>query len=1024
MKYPLSLLVLLLSFITFSQKPVAELAFDFTTTTGNLGSDPRNFIEFDDRVFFNLSGDEPSSLAYYPNNNQEIEQLQIYFGSELVSVLPRIVIGDTLLCTFPYNDSLRSNLGYILAGTSELNIIGSDTGSVNIMAYGKLVPFENYIYWERRNNANGNKELMRFSFETLQEELVMQTQSVPYGPENAIQGIFDEKMFIRIDYQGPLLTIQNNIIDTVQLIDGNGAMLNCYGILAYHEGNFLFSAGSFTGFKAANADTVKTIPQTYQETIQYDSLVLIYRAIDSAYSYFSGSFNLNTGEFTYLTEMRSVYNQSDIALFKGNAYFFLDDSLGRDQLWKSDFTKEGTEPIFIFPGSDPLNMKVFGDHLLFEKTGQIWYMDSQSTQPKIFQLGIDRVSFDLFSGYHAPTNTAIIRARSSTNGGGEEPWEIDFNSKSVSLLGDYVFSTQSTLYNGIDTVAGKMVLVVPKNRYYHSKGNHQQLYYSDGTLSGTEFQYEFYGTNGNYLDGAPYSFFSFNDSIFFYQDRNLWGAPEGEEPKLLEEQYIYDVGDPEALQRFNGVGFIEIYEKITPSNPYAQSYSILKTFDKSPRNLSVIHPEANEDLYITYPNTYVEHEGWLYFTGILINEVQYRNQNCLFRTKGSSETTEIVFEDFRASRMVFTEEHLYYVINPSLSKGSIHRIDLSTGFSEQILPNGYKEGQVKYLKMYDGHLFFSASTNSGLELWKVKVGTTVASRVADLIAGSKGSSPAAFAVLNDKFMFIADSDEFGFDGALFVLDSANAEPRMIHVLERPYTYDRDVTYFGDRVAFRYRYSIPVREAMVVSDGTKEGTASIMTSAEGYNITSISKPVILNNRIYFHASSDVVGSELFTIGSCAENMDKPVVAENQGFLETSTNYNEYQWYDCDLVKKIPGADEPSFQPEKSGWYKVQASNGACSLSSECVYFEATGTSIQEKSQVLMSLYPNPSKGLFNLKANFLMEKVEVYDVSGRRIFTADPLKNSLEINLTDHESGIYMLKVFAENGNFSRSLVIQ
>lgn len=435
MKYPLSLLVLLLSFIAFSQKPVAQLAFDFTTATGDLGSDPRNFFEFDDRVFFNLSGDEPSSLAYYPNNNQEIEQLQFYFGSELVSVLPRIVMGDSLICTFPYNDSLRSNLGYILAGTTELNIISSETDSVNILAYGRLVPFENYIYWEKRSNAKGNKELFRFSLETLQVEFVMQTKSTPYGPENAIQGIFDDKMFLRIEYKGPLLTIKNNQIDTLKLIDGTGTKLDCYELLAYHEGNLLFNEGSVSGYKAADSDTVKTIPLSLQEAKQQDSLVLIFRVVDTAYSYFTGSFNLNTGEFTYLTEARSEYPQSELALFKGNAYFFLDDSLGRGQLWRSDFTKEGTEPIFIFPGSDPLNMKVFGDHLLFEKTGQIWYIDSQTIQPKIFQLGIDRVSFDIFSGYHAPTNTAIIRARSSTNGGGEEPWKIDFDSKSVSLLG-------------------------------------------------------------------------------------------------------------------------------------------------------------------------------------------------------------------------------------------------------------------------------------------------------------------------------------------------------------------------------------------------------------------------------------------------------------------------------------------------------------------------------------------------------------------------------------------------------------
>ena len=58
-----------------------------------------------------------------------------------------------------------------------------------------------------------------------------------------------------------------------------------------------------------------------------------------------------------------------------------------------------------------------------------------------------------------------------------------------------------------------------------------------------------------------------------------------------------------------------------------------------------------------------------------------------------------------------------------------------------------------------------------------------------------------------------------------------------------------------------------------------------------------------------------------------------------------------------------------------------------------------------------LYPTPSKGVLNSNTDEQLEKIEVYNYIGQRVLES----KQLQINTSQLNSGIYLLKVYGING---------
>ena len=66
-------------------------------------------------------------------------------------------------------------------------------------------------------------------------------------------------------------------------------------------------------------------------------------------------------------------------------------------------------------------------------------------------------------------------------------------------------------------------------------------------------------------------------------------------------------------------------------------------------------------------------------------------------------------------------------------------------------------------------------------------------------------------------------------------------------------------------------------------------------------------------------------------------------------------------------------------------------------------------VEKSNHSKISVLPNPSAGLFEVNSVKPVRKIEVFDFAGRKINA----QNDLIINLSDHATGIYFLKIYSE-----------
>ncbi len=75
---------------------------------------------------------------------------------------------------------------------------------------------------------------------------------------------------------------------------------------------------------------------------------------------------------------------------------------------------------------------------------------------------------------------------------------------------------------------------------------------------------------------------------------------------------------------------------------------------------------------------------------------------------------------------------------------------------------------------------------------------------------------------------------------------------------------------------------------------------------------------------------------------------------------------------------------------------------------------------------ISIYPNPSSGIFNIKMKNLADfKCDVFDITGKHIMSkSNSLKNDFNLDLSNYSKGIYFMKIQTELGSTTKKLVVQ
>lgn len=131
---------------------------------------------------------------------------------------------------------------------------------------------------------------------------------------------------------------------------------------------------------------------------------------------------------------------------------------------------------------------------------------------------------------------------------------------------------------------------------------------------------------------------------------------------------------------------------------------------------------------------------------------------------------------------------------------------------------------------------------------------------------------------------------------------------------------------------------------------------------------------------------------------------------------------YQWIDCDNSNQpIAGETNQSFTASANGNYAVIVTQNNCSDTSTCVNISTVG--INENNTLNgISIYPNPSNGIYNLSGLKVNSKITVYDAIGQIIYFSTITESKETINISNVPNGIYMIQIKAENSTITKKVI--
>lgn len=75
-----------------------------------------------------------------------------------------------------------------------------------------------------------------------------------------------------------------------------------------------------------------------------------------------------------------------------------------------------------------------------------------------------------------------------------------------------------------------------------------------------------------------------------------------------------------------------------------------------------------------------------------------------------------------------------------------------------------------------------------------------------------------------------------------------------------------------------------------------------------------------------------------------------------------------------------------------------------------------------NSILVSIYPNPSHHFLNISSRFVIDKIELFDVTGKVIKVVEGNSKEIQVTISELSSGMYFVKVYTEHGIVVKKLV--
>ena len=133
---------------------------------------------------------------------------------------------------------------------------------------------------------------------------------------------------------------------------------------------------------------------------------------------------------------------------------------------------------------------------------------------------------------------------------------------------------------------------------------------------------------------------------------------------------------------------------------------------------------------------------------------------------------------------------------------------------------------------------------------------------------------------------------------------------------------------------------------------------------------------------------------------------------------------YSWSPADNLDN-PNAQNPVFTATAAGeyLYTVTVSDGSTTATASVGFIVTDNTGVDENGIAKVMLYPNPASSIINIGGlnDFANLEVQVVNLQGQVVMSVD---NSLEINVSDVEAGVYFIKINCDGQQYLQKIVIK
>ncbi|MBW7866702.1 MAG: M4 family metallopeptidase [Brumimicrobium sp.] len=192
---------------------------------------------------------------------------------------------------------------------------------------------------------------------------------------------------------------------------------------------------------------------------------------------------------------------------------------------------------------------------------------------------------------------------------------------------------------------------------------------------------------------------------------------------------------------------------------------------------------------------------------------------------------------------------------------------------------------------------------------------------------------------------------------------------------------------------------------------------VETSVDGSNITVVPS----QSTDYTVIGSGNCGAGFQTIHITVYDYPNPSITQYGNTLVVNLQIGESaEWF----LNGVSIGNGPSINITEDGDYTVIVNNGGSCSSTLSGHFIYDTTSLLEEIANNLKIYPNPTNGKFIVEwsTSIHMKDIIVMDVIGRVIMNLQTDNSTTQsIDLTEFETGVYVLQMITENGAINRKV---